>query len=323
MTAPFPDFEPRGVIPAVLLPFDEDFAIDEAAYRSHLRDVVTTPDLAAVTTNCHSTEVHACNFDEQQRVLGTTLDEIGDRLPVIAGVYADGSQEAARIARMAAAGGASGLLVFPPWTLALGGHLRPEMAIAHFSAIAEAAPGLPLICFEFPAVSPVHYPTENLLRLLDAVPAIRAIKDQCGDPQMHERHIELLHARSPRVNVLTTHSAWLMSSLLLGCDGLLSGSGSIIPHLQARLFKAVQAGDLAVARALNARIRPTAEIFYSPPLADMHNRMKEALVMLGRLSSAAVRPPLVKLGEAEIGRIHAAIEAAGLFADYRELDAAE
>ncbi len=319
----FPDFEPRGVIPAVLLPFDEGFAIDEAAYRRHLRDVAATPGLAAVTTNCHSTEVHACNLDEQQRVLAVTLDEVGDRLPVIAGVYADGSLEAARIARMAAAGGASALLVFPPWTLALGGHLRPEMAIAHFSAIAEAAPGLPLVCFEFPLSSPVHYPTENLLRLLDAVPAIRAIKDQCGDPQMHERHIELLHARTPRVNVLTTHSAWLMSSLLLGCDGLLSGSGSVIPHLQARLFAAVKAGDLAEARALNDRIRPTAEAFYAHPLADMHNRMKEALVLLGRLDCAAVRPPLVRLDDAELARIHTAIDTAGLFADYRDLTTAE
>ena len=34
---------PHGVIPAVLLPFDNDFAIDEAAFRKHLRDVAATP----------------------------------------------------------------------------------------------------------------------------------------------------------------------------------------------------------------------------------------------------------------------------------------
>ena len=41
-------------------------------------------------------------------------DEIGGRLPIVNGVWADGSLEAARIARMAAEGGASALLVFPP-----------------------------------------------------------------------------------------------------------------------------------------------------------------------------------------------------------------
>jgi 4-hydroxy-tetrahydrodipicolinate synthase len=43
----------------------------------------------------------------------------------------------------------------------------------------------------------------------------------------------------------------------------------------------------------------------------MHNRMKEALVLLGRLPRAVVRPPLVKLARAEIDRIHAALVKAG------------
>ena len=309
--ARFPDFVPRGVIPAVLLPFDDDFAIDEAAYRAHLRDVAVTPGLAAITTNCHSTEVHACTFDEQRRVLDATLDEVGDSLPVIAGVYADGSLEAARIARMATAAGASALLIFPPWTLALGGHMRPEMALCHFQTIA-AATDLPLICFQFPTVRQIHYLPDTLLRIVQSVPSVRAIKDGCNDPQLHETYIRLFQGMDPPVHVLSTHSMWLMASLLLGCDGLLSGSGSVIPDLQAELFDAVQAGDLTRARALNDRIRPTAEAFYAHPHADMHNRMKEALVMLGRLPRAVVRPPLVKLSAIEIRGIRAALTAAGL-----------
>ena len=48
-------------------------------------------------------------------------------------------------------------------------------------------------------------------------------------------------------------------------------------------------------------------MFYSEPRTDMHNRMKEALVILGRIPCAAVRPPLVKLPEAEIARIRKAL----------------
>jgi 4-hydroxy-tetrahydrodipicolinate synthase len=78
------------------------------------------------------------------------------------------------------------------------------------------------------------------------------------------------------------------------------------------LFEAVQRCDLAEVQAINARIRPTAEAFYAEPFFDMHNRMKEALVMLGRMRRAVVRPPLKKLGEAELARIRAALAAAGL-----------
>jgi hypothetical protein len=48
------------------------------------------------------------------------------------------------------------------------------------------------------------------------------------------------------------------------------------------------------------------------PEVDMHNRMKEALVLLGKLPRAVVRPPLVKMSDAEIARIRDALIEAGL-----------
>jgi 4-hydroxy-tetrahydrodipicolinate synthase len=300
-------YEPKGVIPACLLPFHPDLSIDEASYRKHLRDVAAVRGLSAITVNAHASEVASCTFEEQERVLAITMDEVGDSIPVVNGIYADGSLEAARIARMAQRGGASGLLVFPPNPLGLGSHSRPEMAIAHFKAIADAS-DLPIICFQYPLASGLGYPVETLLKLIEAVPGIRAIKDWCNNVVQHERQIRLLQGLPRPVNVLTTHSAWLLSSLVLGCNGLLSGSGSVIADLQAALWQAVKANDLARARQLNDRIFPVAQAFYADPFVDMHNRMKEALVILGRIPCAAVRPPLVKLSDAEIGRVRKALD---------------
>jgi len=302
-------YVPQGVIPAVLLPFNEDLSIDEAAYRAHLRDVAAVEGISAITTNAHASEVAACTFDEQRRVLELTQDEIGDRLPIVNGVYAESALEGARLARMAQAGGASALLVFPSGVFSFG--QRPEMAVDHFKRIADAS-DLPLIVFQYPLAGGQGYPLQTLLKIIDAVPTVRAIKDWCTNPQLHERHIRVLQSRTPAVNVLSTHSAWLMSSLVLGCNGLLSGSGSVIADLQAQLFRAVQANDLAAARRINDRIWPTAEVFYSEPFVDMHNRMKEALVLMGKLPRATVRPPLVKLPDAEIVRVRDALVAAGL-----------
>ena len=307
----FKDWQPRGVIPAVLLPFKSDFSIDAAAYREHLRDVGGVAGITALTVNSHSCEVHALNLDEQREVMRLTMDEVGDRLPIIAGIYADGSLEAARIARHAEADGASALLIFPPQSMSMGGQLRPEMAVAHFSMIAGAT-SLPLICFNYSLAGGLGYPHDTLLRLVDAVPSICAIKDWSGEPMQHERNIRALQSLPRPVTVLTTHSAWLLSSLVLGCDGLLSGAGSVIAELQVALFEAVRANDLARARAINDRIFPMAEAFYAPPFLDMHSRMKEALHLLGRLPRAVVRPPLVKLPPQEIERLRRAIAAAGL-----------
>ena len=300
---------PHGVIPAVLLPFHDDLSIDEKSFRRHLRDVAAVHGLSAITINAHSTEVASCTFEEQRRVLEIAQDEIGDELPIVNGVWADGSLEAARIARMATEGGASALLVFPPAPFTMG--QSPEMALAHFKRIADAS-DLPIIVFQYPLATGQGYPRDTLLKMCAEVPNIRAIKDWAGNVPQHEMHIRTLQSLPRPINALSTNSSWLFSSLVLGCKGLLSGSGSVIADLQARLFRAVQANDLAEARRLNDRIYPTAEVFYADPFVDMHNRMKEALVLLGKLPRATVRPPLAKLSQAEIERIRAALIRAGL-----------
>src|SRR5207245_9545984 len=95
---------PQGVIPAVLLPFQEDLSIDEPSFRAHLRDVASVEGLSAITINAHSTEVASCSFDEQKRVLAIASDEIGDRLSILHGRYAEGGLEAPRSGRLARGG---------------------------------------------------------------------------------------------------------------------------------------------------------------------------------------------------------------------------
>ena len=303
-------FVPSGVIPACLLPFNDDFSIDEKNYRKHLRDVSAVEGLSAVTVNAHASEAHACSFEEQQRVLGVSLSELPS-MPVVNGIYADGSAYAAKLASMADAEGASALLVFPPNSIAMGGQLRPEMALSHFKMIADST-DLPLIVFQYPMGGGLGHTLETLVRMAEEIPSVVAIKDWCNDGMLHERHIRVIQNLSRPISVLSTHSAWLMSSLMMGCNGLLSGAGSVIADLQMDLWWAVQSGDLVLAQGINDRIYPMVQAFYAPPFLDMHNRMKEVAVLLERLPRAVVRPPLCKLGHREIEVLERAIKEADI-----------
>src|SRR4029078_6320310 len=229
-----------------------------------------------------------------------------------------GSLEAARIARQAEAGGASALLVFPPAPFTMG--QSAQMALAHFKNISDAT-ALPMIVFQYPLATGQGYPAATLERLFEDVPTIRAIKDWTPQVPQHESQIRALQGRKRPINVLSTNSAWLLSSLVLGCNGLLSGSGSVIADRREKLYRAVKANDLAEARRLNDRIYPMARVFYADPFVDMHNRMKEALVLLGKLPRAVVRPPLVQIERAEIVRIRQALIEAGML-DKNARDAA-
>ena len=71
-----PELVLRGVIPANLMAFDSELEIDEENYRRHLRYLLDTPGVTGITTNAHASEVATLTFEEQQRVLEITLDEV-------------------------------------------------------------------------------------------------------------------------------------------------------------------------------------------------------------------------------------------------------
>ena len=299
-----------GVMPANILPFRADLSIDEPAYRRHLRWLADTPGVTGIVANGHAAEVSSLSREERKRALAIALDEVAGACPVIAGVYSDGTQEAVELARDAKTAGAAGVLVFPPTLFMWGAQVKPEMVIRHFSEIAERA-DLPIVVFEYPPASGIGYSPQTLARLAE-IPQVAAVKDWSNDIVSLEANLRALRATGRPVALLSSFTMSLMASFLLGADGAISGMGSVTADLQAELFAACGKGDLDGARRINDRLAPLVSVFYAPPFVDMHNRMKEALVLLGRIPAAHVRPPLTPVAPAEREAIRAALVASGL-----------
>lgn len=299
-----------GVMPANLLPFKADLSIDEPAYRAHLRWLADTTGVTGIVANGHAAEVSSLDREERRRALAIALDEVGGQCPVVAGVYTDGTAEAVALARDAKAEGAAGVLVFPPTLFMWGAQLKPDMAVRHISEVAEKA-DLPIIVFEYPPASGIGYSPETLARLAE-IPQVAGVKDWSNDIVAFERNLRALRSTGRPVAMLSSFTMSLMASFLLGADGAISGMGSVAADLQAELFAACQKGDLEGARAINDRLAPLVRVFYAPPFVDMHNRMKEALALLGRIPAAHVRPPLTPVSDAERQAIREALAAAGI-----------
>ena len=100
------DFDPKGVIPACVMPFNAQLEIDESAYRRHLKDLVGVDGITAITVNGHAAEVHALSFEEQRRGIQIARDEVTEKVPLVAGIYTSDTREACRLATMAATAGA-------------------------------------------------------------------------------------------------------------------------------------------------------------------------------------------------------------------------
>jgi 4-hydroxy-tetrahydrodipicolinate synthase len=299
-----------GILPANILPFTPDYAIHEADYRRHLHWLASVQGVTGIVCNGHAAEVSSLDREERRRALAIAAETVGARLPVIAGVYAESTREAVALARDAEAEGAGGLLIFPPTLLMWGGREHPEMVQRHFATIADAVP-LPLVIFQYPPASGLGYTTEILVRLV-AIPSVVAVKEWSNDIVAFERNLRAIRATGRPVAVLSSFTMSLLASFLLGADGAISGMGSVTADFQAEMFAQVQQGDLEAARKIHDRLDPLVRAFYAPPFLDMHNRMKEALAMLGRIERAVVRPPLCPIGDAERAAIRTALTVAGL-----------
>jgi 4-hydroxy-tetrahydrodipicolinate synthase len=292
-----------GVIPAHLLPFTADLEIDEPNLRRHLRGLLDVEGITGMTTVAHASEVATLTTDEQRRVLDIVIDEVGGQVPVVSGIYQDGSAKAARLAAQAEEAGADALLVFPSGVYEGGSQLRPEMAYGHFAEIA-AATRLPMIAFVYPATSGLRIGTDALVRICSEIDNVVAIKEWSNDIVAYERNYRALKSLDKDIAVLSSFSRSLLASLVLGADGILSGHGSIVADLHVSLFRAVEKQDLAAARRIWDRLQPVVDVCYDDPFLDGHNRMKVALELL--------RPPLQPISGAERERIRGVVERAEL-----------
>lgn len=306
-------FNPIGVMPACLMPLRADNSVDEKSYRSHLRDLASIRGLTGIVINGHAAEVHALTPEQQIWAIEVACEEVGDKIPLIAGVYAEGTNLAKHLAKSAVSAGVSAILLFPPNSLMFGGNGRAELGSRFVHDIAEVS-SLPIVLFQYPISTSLSYSLETLVRLCEDVSNIAALKDLGSDPRFHERTIQTLHQLSRPVNVLTTQSQWLGASLTMGARGIISGAGSVIADRQRKLYDVFTAKELdkSLREKLMLEMSLLAEIFYDVPYVNWQARMKKILYHFGRIETSNVFPPLLEITESDWQRILRLLQKVGL-----------
>lgn len=299
-----------GIVPANLTPFKEDFSIDADELQRLVDRLVSVEGVGAIFCNGHAGEVAALSREERKLVVRLVAEAVNGRVPVISGVYTDSTEEAVGMALDAKKAGASIATLFPPPIFADGATESSDMPFQLFKTVATRA-NLPLVVFQFPRSTGLGYTTETLARLAE-LPEVVGVKEGSSDMRVYERNLRALSNANPPVPVLTSNNTWLMASLAVGGDGILSGGSNVVASQHVELWQAMASGDLQRAQACHDRLYPLVEALYRSPWIDIHTRMKEALVMMGLLKRAVARPPLIPLGQEEKGRIRLALEAAKL-----------
>jgi 4-hydroxy-tetrahydrodipicolinate synthase len=298
----------NGLIAAIVTPMRSDRSIDEESLRRYV-DWLVGQGIRGLAVNVDTGEGPHLFPEERLRVLQIVVEEVSGRALVVAGLAASFTEQARRLAADTARAGADALLVFPI-SAYQGEPLDPEIPALYHHAVAEAS-GLPLIAFQLqPALGGVNFSAETIERIM-AVDGVVAIKEASFDAKRFVETARLVNSLPSRPTVLNGNDNFLLEAYLLGAQGALLGFGTLATREQVQMHQAVRDHDLPRAFELRDRLQPLCDVIFARPVRDYRARTKHALVRLGVIDEAHVRPPLRALSKEARDLVDGALKEGG------------
>jgi 4-hydroxy-tetrahydrodipicolinate synthase len=288
----------RGVIPAVVTPFDTDGNVDLAATARLVRWLVDSGVHGIMTTGGTGEFPHL-DRDERRELTRAAVQEAAGKVPVIAGTAGCSVREALLLCEDAAAVGADAVISVPPYYFPL-----PDAAIASFFDALAARSPLPVFAYNNPLYTGNPMSPALIADVLshDNVVGLKQSSSDLG--QLVEAIHEVRVVRGLSRALLTGVDSQFAAAVSIGADGIYSTASGIIPAAIVRLYSLAAAPDPKAAAELQLELQPLNRFLeYDPGYVAP---AKEALRMLG-IEVGDPRAPLPGLTEDERTRLAAAI----------------
>jgi len=286
-----------GLAVALATPFSPSGEVDLPAFRRLVRHVVAggVDTLIPLGT---TGEASTLLDPERDAIIAACLEESAGR-PVVVGTGHNATQMTAAMTKRAQALGAAGALVVTPYY----NKPTPDGLVAHYAAVADAAPGLPLIVYNVPGRTGLNVLPGTLARLWE-IPQVVAVKESSGNLA---QIAEIVRGLPAGKRLLSGDDNLALASIAVGAAGLVSVLGNVAPRATAAMVDAARHGAGPEALALHQQLLPLMDALFleSNPIP-----LKAALQMLG-LGGDAVRLPLVPASQATRSRVAEALRLAG------------
>ena len=284
--------EIRGIITAMATPFDESGAVDTDAARrlaAYLLEHGSHGLVIAGTTG----ECPTLTDEEEIELLGAVRAEVGDDVLLVCGTGTNDTRHSCELTKRAAEAGADASLVVAPY------YNKPNRAglTAHFAAVAEAVPELPLIMYNIPTRVVINMPPD-LLAELAAVDNIVAVK------QANEEELGPIEGLA----ILAGDDSIFGRVLGFGGAGGITVASHVVGDQMRQMWDAAESGDLDRVREIDTELTP---VFEGLSVTTNPIPVKAALEMLG-LASGRLRLPLVAADAEQRATIKTALAGIGL-----------
>jgi 4-hydroxy-tetrahydrodipicolinate synthase len=288
----------QGAMVAIVTPF-KNGQVDENGLRQLIEFQIAEGTKGIIP--CGTTgESATLSFQEHERVVAITVEQVNKRIPVIAGTGSNNTAEAVRLTQHAKNVGADGALMISPY------YNKPtqEGLFQHFKKVAESV-DIPIILYNIPGRTSVNMDVGTIARLAE-INNIVGIKEASGSMK---QITDIIARCSEDFTVLSGEDFLTFPLMCVGGKGVISVTSNIIPADMAEMCDLCLAGKHAAAQKLYYRLLPLCHaLFYETNPAPV----KAALAMMGKIASDEVRLPLVSMSAANRERLRGDLEAYGL-----------
>jgi 4-hydroxy-tetrahydrodipicolinate synthase len=286
----------EGVFPILATPFDENEDPDFESFDRLVRFMAGIG-VEGVTILGVLGEANRLLDAERERLIRTAVAAAG-AMPVIVGTSHSGTRAARELSQMAEQLGARAVMVTPHAEAVP----NEQRIVEYYKAIGEGI-RIPVVLQDHPASTQVHMTAPLVLRILEEVPRIAAIKEEAV-PTAPKIRALAAGMKSRKVPILTGLGAlYGLFDLEAGSSGF--NTGFALPEVLAAMVAAARAGDWDRARAIYTRFLPLIVFEQQPGVAIR----KEILRLRGAIRGSTVRHPAAALQPATALQLRQLIDA--------------
>lgn len=287
----------QGSCTAIVTPYTEQ-GVDYERLKKNL-DYQYESGTAAVVVCGTTGEAATQSADEHNELVRFTVQTVGGRMKVVAGVGSNNTQTALRFAENAKAAGADGILMVTPYY----NKTSQKGLIEHFTAVADRVE-IPMILYNVPSRTGIGIAAETY-QALARHPNINGIKEASGDFAL------IYKTRSLCGDELTLWSGNddnIVPMMAMGAKGVISVASNIVPAVVAKLCSLCLEGSFQEAMALFARYNA---LFGALFIETNPIPVKAAMKLLGT-DSGLLRLPLTEIGDEHLRKLKTVMQDVGL-----------
>jgi 4-hydroxy-tetrahydrodipicolinate synthase len=240
------------------------------------------------------------SFEEHERVIEITVEQVNKRIPVIAGTGSNSTEEAIMLTKHAAKAGADASLQVAPY------YNRPTQngLYAHFKTIAEAV-DIPIVLYNIASRTGVNIEPETIARLARDCKNIVGVKEASGSLEQMSR-IKLLCGQN--FDLISGDDSLTLPLLAIGGTGIISVVANIIPRDVADMVSEFEKGNIHQAGKLHYKMLPLIKAVFieTNPIP-----VKTAMGLMG-LCEPDLRLPMCAMSPDNLEKLKKALKDYGL-----------